>query len=133
MKEVKEIEGIDGTTYAGKAAVAVKVKARGIMGDELLIFTLLDFVSFMQLNNKFASKGIFITDNNREECYIKVIESGDESLIIDLERYITLADNMKKIEHKKQEYQDIITKLQRLADHNDQAGVNSIVEEYLRR
>ena len=52
----KEVETIDESTYAGKAARACKTKVRGILGDELLAFTLLDFVSIMLLNNKFLSK-----------------------------------------------------------------------------
>ena len=129
----KEVEGIDFESYAGKAAYAVRIKARGLMGDELLIWHLLDFVTFMKLNNKFASKGIFITEDNREECYIKIIESGEESLITDLEKYIALADQIKSIEKQKEEYQGLIGKLQLLQNHNDQDAVNSIVEEYLRR
>ena len=86
----KEIEGIDAATYAGKAALAVKTKARGIFGDDLLTFYLIDFVSLMMINNKFASKGIFITDDNKEESYIKIIETGDDTLINDLEKYLAL-------------------------------------------
>jgi hypothetical protein len=136
MKELsnyEEVEGIDSTTYAGKAAKAVKTKARGILGDDLLIFKLVDFVSFMLLNNKFSSKGIFITDDNKEECYIKIIESGDESLITDLEKYIGLKDDIKSIEISKSEYQTIIKKLQLLPDQNNEDAVNKIVEDYLRR
>lgn len=128
-----EVEGIDGSTYAGKAALAVKTKARGILGDDLLILKLLDLVSLMLLNNKFAGKGIFITEDNKEECYIKIIEQGDESLIQDLEKYITLADNVKNIESIKAEYQTIITKLKTLADYNNEQDVNAIIEDYLRR
>jgi hypothetical protein len=133
LSEYKEVEGISANTYAGKAAKAVKTKARGILGDDLLIFKLIDFVSFMLLNNKFANKGIFITDDNKEECYIKVIESGDESLITDLEKYIGLKDDIKAIETSKAEYQEIIKKLQLLPDQNDENAVNKIVEDYLRR
>jgi hypothetical protein len=129
----KEIELIDASTYAGKAALACKTKARGIMGDDLLIFKLLDFVSFMVLHNKFASRGIFITDNNKEECYIKIIESGHDDLIVDLEKYIIYLDNIKDIEKYRNEYQSIINNLQVLEDYNDEIKVNSIVEEYLRR
>jgi hypothetical protein len=133
MSNYEEVEGIDANTYAGKAAKAVKTKARGILGDDLLIFKLVDFVSFMLLNNKFANKGIFITDDNKEECYIKVIESGDESLITDLEKYIALKDDIKEIENNKSEYLSIIKKLQLLADQNSSEAVNKIVEDYLRR
>jgi hypothetical protein len=133
MSNYTEVEGMDASTYAGKAAKAVKTKVRGIMGDDLLIFKLIDFVSIMMISNKFASNGIFITDDNKEECYIKIIETGDESLITDLERYLVLKDDIKKIEANKREYSDIITKLQFLSDPNDEQAVNTIVEDYLRR
>jgi hypothetical protein len=135
MSEEKyiEVEGLDASTYAGKAVLALKNKARGVMGDELLTFHIIDFASFMILNNKFAAKGIFITDENKEEDYIKVIESGDMSLIEDLETYINLRDKVQGIEAQKKEYTDIVNKLKVLEDANDTDAVNSVVEEYLRR
>jgi hypothetical protein len=132
-KDYKELEGIDTSTYAGKAVAAVKTKAKGIMGDDLLIFTLLDFVSFIQLNNKFSDAGIYITDDNKEECYIKIIEMNKESLINDLETYINLKDKIKKIQEQKNEYVKIINSLKNLADLNDEKSVNEIIEEYLRK
>ena len=133
MSEYKEVEGIDATTYAGKAALAVKTKARGILGDDLLIFKLVDFVSFMILNNKFLRKGFSITEDSKEESYIKIIESNDEGLINDLEKYISLCDDIKKIEEQKNEFTNIIKQLQILNDHNNEESVNKIVESYLRR
>lgn len=133
MENYVEVEGIDASTYAGKAASAVKVKARGILGDDLLNFNLINFVSFMLIHDKFMSKGIVITDDNKEECYIKIIELGDEKLIDDLEKYINLKDTIKQIEKQKEEYQSVIKKLQNLKDKNDADAVNSTVEEYLRK
>ena len=133
MSEYKEVEGIDATTYAGKAALAVKTKARGILGDDLLIFKLVDFVSFMILNNKFLRKGFSITEDSKEESYIKIIESNDEGIINDLEKYISLCDDIKKIEEQKNEFTNIIKQLQILNDHNNEESVNKIVESYLRR
>ena len=128
-----EVEGIDVETYAGKAAKAVKTKVRGILGDDLLTLTLLDFITFMQLNNAFANKGIFITEKNKEEKYIEIIETGDENLIAELEQYIVLLDNIKVIQKKKEEYAGIIEQLKHLNDYNDVDAVNTIVESYLRR
>jgi len=129
----KEVENIDAITYAGKAAAAVRVKARGIMGDDLLIFYLMDLVKFMILSNDFMSKGIFITEDNREECYIKIIEMGDESLIQKLEEYLNMKDSINVIIKKQEEYRKIITELQELEDKNNEKTINQIVEEYLRR
>jgi hypothetical protein len=127
---MEQVEGLDTSTYVGKAALAVKTKVRGIMGDNLIVFTLLDFVSFMNLNNKFASLGIFITNDNREESYIKIIELGDPVLIDDLETYINLKDSLALIEDKKKEYYDIIHQLK---DSTSDDEVNSIIKEYLKR
>ncbi len=129
----EEVEGIDTNSYAGKAALAVKTKVRGILGDDLLTFTLLDFVTFMQLNNSFAAKGIFITEKNKEEKYIEIIETGDENLIQDLEQYIMLLDNIKIIQKKKDEYCEVIDNLKHTQNYDDVQAVNNIVESYLRR
>lgn len=129
----EEVEGIDTNSYAGKAALAVKTKVRGILGDDLLTFTLLDFVTFMQLNNGFAAKGIFINEKNKEEKYIEIIETGDENLIQDLEQYIMLLDNIKLIQKKKEEYCEVIDNLKHIQNYDDVQAVNNIVESYLRR
>lgn len=129
----KEVEGIDESTYAGKAVKACRLKARGIFGDELLTFHLLDFVSFLAINNKFLSKGFYITDENREEMYIKVIETGNDQLISDLETFINLRDSIKILETKRNEFNDIVNDLRNLSDYNDTDKVNKIVENYLRK
>jgi hypothetical protein len=133
MTKKLEIEGIDTETYAGKAAWAVKTKARGVFGDDLLTFKLIDFVTLLMLNNKFLSKGIAITDDNKEECYIKIIELNDETLISDLENFINLKDQIKILENQKKEYFEVINKLQRVSDLDDKDAVNLIVESYLRK
>ena len=130
---MREIEGINLETYAGKAALAVKTKARGIFGDDLLIFELLDLITFMLLNNKLANKGFYITEDNKEEKYIEIIETCDEQLIEDLEKYIFLLDKIKILQNKKNEYDSIIYSLKYLNDYNDQSSVNNIIESYLRR
>lgn len=130
---MKEIEGINTDTYAGKAMSAVKTKVRGILGDDLLTFTLIDFITFMQLNNKFAEKGIFITEKNKEEKYIEIIETGKADLINDLEEYINLLDEIKIIKNKKDEYSKIVEGLKLQQDYEDVQSINSIVKEYLRR
>jgi hypothetical protein len=133
MNDRVENEGIDANTYAGKAVKACKTKARGIFGDELLTFKLLDFVSFMLLNNEFLSKGYIISEDTREENYIKIIETGDTDLVDKLEKYIKLTDSLKELQTKKEEFYDIIDKLKSLPDLDDKESVNDIIESYLRR
>jgi hypothetical protein len=127
---MRQVEGLDVESYAGKAALAVKTKVRGIMGDSLLIFTLVDFVELMLLNNKFADLGIFITDTNREESYIKIIELGDPVLIDDLERFINLKDSIAQISDMKDEYANIIDQI-KVADNEE--DINDAIKDYLKR
>lgn len=133
MNKRVEVEDIDVTTYAGKAANACRTKVRGILNGDLLAFVIVDFVNFMLLHNKFLSKNVIITEDNKEECYIKIIEMGEESLIEDLETYINLKDKIKAVETIREEYYTIIDKLRNLTDKNDRSAVNSIIEDYLRR
>jgi len=127
---MKEVEGFELDSYKGKAALAVKAKVRGIMGDDLLIFSLMDFVDLMLLNNKFADLGIFITNDNREEAYIKIIELGDPELIDDLERFINLKDSIGLIREKKEEYYNVIDNIR---NASDDSAVNSAIKDYLQR
>lgn len=127
---MKEVEGFELDSYKGKAALAVKAKVRGIMGDDLLIFSLMDFVDLMLLNNKFSDLGIFITDDNREEAYIKIIELGDPELIDDLERFINLKDSIGLIREKKEEYYNVIDNIR---NASDDSAVNSAIKDYLQR
>ncbi len=53
-----------------------------------------DFFEFTMCNNFLASKGFFITDENREEVYIQIINSGDEKVIEHLEKYLNLLDRI---------------------------------------
>jgi len=127
---MRQVEGLDVESYAGKAALAVKTKVRGIMGDSLLIFTLVDFVELMLLNNKFADLGIFITDTNREESYIKIIELGDPVLIDDLEKFINLKDSIAQISDMKDEYANIIDQIKVTDNEED---INDAIKDYLKR
>ena len=72
-------------------------------------------------------------EKNKEESYIKIIELGDESLINDLEEFIHLVDQVKKISEIKSEYQDIVEQLKKLSDLNNEDEVNNLIEKYLRR
>lgn len=53
-----------------------------------------DFFEFTLCNNYLASRGYFITNYNREEKYIEIINSGDMELIEHLETYLNLLDRI---------------------------------------
>lgn len=51
-------------------------------------------VSFTIANNELINEGYFITNKNREEKYIEIIESGNEELIQLLEKYLIILDDI---------------------------------------
>lgn len=54
----------------------------------------LDYVHYITLFNYFASKGIFITEENKEDKYIEILELDDEEAIEKLELYLTIQDKI---------------------------------------
>jgi hypothetical protein len=72
--------------------------------NELFInINFLDLYDFMMINNKFSSAGIFIHEGNREEQYLKIINTGNEDMIDNLEKYLERMDELNNINsrHKK--------------------------------
>lgn len=133
MEQIKEIEGISLDTYAGKAALACRNKLRGIFSDnDFTMLHLMDVVAFIMQHDKLASKGYFITNDNRDDVYIKILESGDMQLFSDLEKYISYFDIMTALSGKVEEYNKIIDQL-KLNVNSSEDDINNIVKSYLTR
>lgn len=134
VKNVREIEGVSTDTYAGKAIISLRTKLLGVLGDSgFLLLHLMDFVNFMILHDRFASKGIYITDENKEEKYIEILEMDDPTLLQDLEKYLSCLENFESINNKIYEYTSYIEKIKELENFDDIEAVNNIVGEYLKK
>lgn len=53
--------------------------------------------NFTTINNKLGSKGYFITEENREQMYLAIINTEDDSLISELEKYLEALDNLNLV------------------------------------
>lgn len=87
-------ETVDPLVAAKNASI---IKIRMLVTPELSKIAGLTLYSFMVLNNELASRGYFITDGNREETYIRILEAGDESLIQMLEDYLNSRDEIDRV------------------------------------
>jgi len=56
-----------------------------------------EIYEFITVTGMLASQGIFLTDENREKTYLNIINTGDESLINALERYLEIKDSMDQL------------------------------------
>ncbi len=73
------------------------IKIRMLVTPELSKISGFSLYGFMMLNNDLSSKGYFITDENREEKYLEILETNDESLIQKLEDYLNYRDEIDKL------------------------------------
>jgi len=62
-----------------------------------LVMSSIEILDFMMIFAKFAEKGIFIWGNEVEEKYLEILNSGEESLIQDLERFLELKDKVGSV------------------------------------
>lgn len=74
------------------------IKERRLFDNELSLLSVLSVATWSMVNNEFCDKGIFITDENRDEVYLDIVSSGDEVMIDKLSRYLECMDDIKKVD-----------------------------------
>ena len=60
---------------------------------------------FICINNELIDKGYIITDYNREDKYIEILEAEDDELVEKLERYLNARDNITRASFLENKYQ----------------------------
>jgi hypothetical protein len=80
----------------------------------------IDLIIYNQTMLELADAGYIITDKNREEKYLEILETGDESLIDLLEQYLVLKDKITFIISQKKTYNNIIEKLRTLNEDSEE-------------
>lgn len=73
--------------------------------------TTIDMILYMEAMLALADRGFVITDDNREEKYLEVLETGNEELIDLLENYLIIRDEMYVIKTNKIDYNNTIQML----------------------
>lgn len=74
-------------------------------------FELIDYVNYIDANNILSSNGFFITDENREEMYLNILEADNESLIDALEEFLTIKDKLTVVKSAKRKYDEIVERV----------------------
>ena len=72
-------------------------KIRMLVTPDLSKIAGLTLYGFMILNNDLINAGYVITNENREEKYLQILETGDEKLISKLEDYLNYKDEIEKV------------------------------------
>jgi|688.fasta_scaffold550043_2 hypothetical protein len=72
-------------------------KIRMLVTPELSKISGFALYGFIVLNNDLSNEGYFITNDNREEKYLQILETGDEKLISKLEDYLNYKDEIESV------------------------------------
>lgn len=88
------VEEVDELEFAKNVAIT---EISNIVNDKFNTLSMLEFFNFITINNIFIEKGIVITEENREEKYLEVINTEDQNLIENLEKYLEAKDHISSV------------------------------------
>ena len=90
------------------------------------------FYTFMVLNNLLNSKGYYIHDDNREEVYLEILETGDSGLIDTLERYLNMKDDIHRVSQLDSKFTEITSQIMESGGTADDicAMADEFIEEH---
>jgi len=118
------------STYYGinlkdKNKVEIAKKARQKLDGVVHTSDLVYYIEFIENNNILNSRGFFITEDNKEEKYLEILETGDEDLIDVLEKFLIAKDKLGVVKSAKIEFDDVINSL-KYADEKDKEELDQI-------
>jgi hypothetical protein len=85
--------------------------ARDFIKTRIQDYDMIDFICYMDAAFELAANGYFITDSNKEEKYLEILEAGDEHQIDLLETYLNLKDKISRLKNIKQTYDKKVEKI----------------------
>ena len=98
------------------------IKIRSIINPIISQVSGLSLYGFMVLNNELVAKGFAIYEDNREEVYLKILETGDEDLITKLEDYLNYKDEIDRVSQLERQFSGAIK------DINEQDSIDSVLK-----
>lgn len=112
--------------------VLLKAKVRSkiihALNTRFTFIEIFKFYEFITINNLLIDKGFVITEKNREEKYLDIINTGDDSLISLLEQYLNIKDELSNILYWYDEYKNFCKKIEELSSPNE---INEASQEIL--
>jgi len=88
-----------------KRVTAIK-KAKLKMESLVQSVDMITYINYIDINNELYNYGIFITEGNREEKYLEILETGDEHKIDLLEELLLAKDKLGVVKSAKQDFDD---------------------------
>lgn len=86
------------------------------------------FFRYMYLHDKFAEEGIFITERNKEEKYIEIIEKDSPELLELLEEYLQVIEELQEISSVRDLWKEKVDQLVELSKTEDKDNKEKILD-----
>lgn len=83
------------------------------------------YIKYIMLHDKFAEEGIYITDRNKEDKYIEIIEKDSPELLEVLEDYLQIQEQLEKIISARDSWKETIQKLDEISE--DEADNKDVI------
>lgn len=99
--------------------VEIAKKAKQKLDGVVSTSDLIHYIDFIDTNNILNADGYFITDKNKEEKYLEILETGDEDLIDVLEKFLMAKDRLSSVKTARTEFEDIIEDLKYTKDEDE--------------
>jgi hypothetical protein len=92
-----EVVDLGETDFLQEVRNATISKIRMLVTPDLAKISGFALYGFIILNNDLSNAGYFITNENREEKYLEILETGNEKLISKLEDYLNYKDEIEAV------------------------------------
>jgi predicted transcriptional regulator len=89
----------------------IMLKAKDYLVSRAKPIDVLTYIEYIDINNDLLDKGFVITDENRQDKYIEILETGDEFLIDKLEVYLAIKDELTVVKSAKRIFMTVRDKL----------------------
>jgi hypothetical protein len=73
--------------------------------------TIIDYIDYIDVRDILADRGFIVTDSNKEEKYLEILETEDDELIDLLEEFLILKDDLTEIKTARRTYKKLMEKL----------------------
>lgn len=111
-------------SYGNFEPGTIKEAIASLMRDKFLsvvdAHTTIDMIIYMESMLTLADRGFIITDDNREEKYLEILETGNEELIDLLENYLVIRDEIYVIKTNKINYNNTIQMLKETSEDSQE-------------
>ena len=125
-----EVVDLGETDFLQEVRSAAISKVRMLVNPDLAKISGFALYGFIVLNNDLANAGYFITNENREEKYLEILETGNEKLISKLEDYLNYKDEIEAIAQLERKFAAFRTEVKSAATIEE---VTEIEQRFLER